>query len=207
MQHTIEHHFNTSNHLIVTGRKKAQYNHLVAPVTGAILVRLGKLTHYVAAGQHFWINQDCLQSLLILPHTEWQAIQISVRSQHSFSPQAGLMHHPLLTPILDELRNQPSEELSRHLLNTLHQLLSELRVATQTKHSMTLDNSKVLHGHKKVFDALAPNDIELVSQCLHLAEAVKMKRSGKKMEVIAEQLGLDIQQLINRSQLLLGEDW
>ncbi len=216
MQQTIDHQVQSTDKLIVTGRKKATYNTLISPTKGELIVRIGKIHHLLLPGDLFWINQDCLQSLIITPGSEWQTIRVSVRSPLTFSTVAGRLNSaPLLTELVKALTNDQNEQKGRQknllvvsILNTLHHILAATSVqqySPSEHYSTEIANTKVLHRNKNhPMDDAQREKLEI---CMTLIDAVKQKRSGKKLNQIAEDMQIDSAELHSLAQEYLQEAW
>ncbi|WP_413112856.1 AraC family ligand binding domain-containing protein [Thaumasiovibrio sp. DFM-14] len=208
MQQTIEYDKKHATTLIVSGRKKSLYGMLLAPISGGIIVRIGHTHYYLQSGDLFWINIDCLHSLIVLPETEWQQIQVSIRSQSPLPQTAGfLSNSQLIQACFSTLTESPSDALKSSLIKTIHLHLAAQQPQQNAK-DRAINVDCMLQGDMSELKiALSDSEKQRLLRCIRMTEAVRAKRSGKSVEHIVQDLQLTPEELRAEAQELLQERW
>ena len=189
--------------LRVSSRKRYSSTFFFMVKTGGILIHVGKKEYLVSCGQQFWIPSDCLHSVTILPNTHFYQIRVSIRATENLPQQVGYtVENSLVNSLCDTLKKTEEETLAyRHLLLVLNDQLKLL--------SPTLVNPLMINGIKNNestdIAALVNISTTELKACLLMREAVRLSRSGKKIDQIANQLNMPIETLQELSKSLLSE--
>ncbi|MEZ8741172.1 hypothetical protein AB6E21_14145 [Photobacterium swingsii] len=223
MKQAIEFTHQQHPYLSVGPRRKSMTSYMVAVTQGAALIRLGKNEHLIPQGHGFWVPFDCLHALTILPGSEIKRVDISSRVTHPVCGEAGFFSlSPLVCALLAELENTAPEQQVwegpyGRLLGVLKDQLVNIKVDSKalcpelSKHYQ--ESLKIALKGDKVTDQPAA---KVISEKLHInlaelevtllmREALRLARSGRKPEKIAEELSVELKYLETLSLPILGK--
>ncbi|MGF1832871.1 hypothetical protein [Photobacterium sanguinicancri] len=223
MKQAIEFTHQQYPYLSVGPRRKSMTSYMVAVTQGAALIRLGKNEHLIPQGHGFWVPFECLHALTILPGSQIKRVDISARITHPVCTEAGFFSlSPLVSVLLTELENTAEEQQIwdgpyGRLLAVLKDQLINIKVDNKslcpdlTKHYQ--ESLKIALNGDRVTDQPAA---KVISEKLHInlgeleitllmREALRLARSGRKPEKIAEELSVDIKYLETLSLPILGK--
>lgn len=198
MNYAIEFKRETFCHLTAMARKRSLKHKWLLVRSGLALVKMGKHEFDLAQGQSFWIPQNSLCSITLLPGTALDSCEISLRVGERFPQSAGYTKLSALSRALfDALPDQPSRsEAQLELLAVLKR--EALQLTPLFEHSPLSDK----------LSRWTPNSQELDKE-LHFAmlarEAQKRALSGgKKTQIVNELFAGDETQCDLICQTLLG---
>ena len=225
MKQAIEFSHNAQNYLFVGPRRKSHICYMIVVTEGSALVRLGKQEYLVSKGNGFWIPFDCLHALTILPGTQFDKVAFSSRLTTPLCKEAGFFAvTPLISAVLGELRNQAKQNAEMSLNNPAGNLLrviadqaTRLQVTTNSI-SPSLNNiyrsalTQLLKGDRVTDKAALSAISELIGfsatefeACITMREALKLSRSGRKLNQIADTLNTSQETISALSLPILGQ--
>ncbi|ELV8624149.1 AraC family transcriptional regulator [Vibrio cidicii] len=181
MNYAIEFKSEHHRHLFATARKRTLKHQLVIVRTGLALVKLGKQEFAVKPEQAFWIPQNCLTALTILPHTQLERCDLSLRLKESFPSSSGYVTlTPLMSALCDKLAVTPAHSAAQNeLLAVLKREITELEPS-----SLPNPLNDAINHWEKASKAL-PNEVYLA---LLVREALKRQQSGVSKDAIVDAL-------------------
>lgn len=208
MKQAIEFSHNIQNFLHVGSRRKSHTSYMIVVQEGSALVRLGKQEFLITKGAGFWIPFDCLHALTILPGTQYDKVEFSARLKTPVCREAGFFSvSKLLTALLVELRQefktQSTDSLdgpAGNLLRVIADQVAKLKVKTNSlcpalRNDYNGQLSQLLKGDRvtdkpalaAISEIIGFSSSELEA-CIIMREALKLSRSGRKLEQIADTL-------------------
>ncbi|MUK67376.1 hypothetical protein GNP67_17270 [Aliivibrio fischeri] len=206
MKNAITFESDTLTTLFYTARKKKNHYELVSVESGAMLIRLGKWEYLVEAGEMFWLPFDSLISETVVPNSTISRICFSIRTRENLPHQGGYLHStPLLSAALNKLQTKAlNNEAQQRLLSVIQD-----EILDSTCHTSLSDKSSAItHYVAELGKNAAPAQVNLsadMMMLLKVREADKMKKSGAKMDVIAEKLFEGNVQLMEQAFAILSE--
>lgn len=226
MKQAIEFSHNVQNYLHVGSRRKSHTSYMIVVTEGSALVRLGKQEFLVTKGTGFWLPFDCLHALTVLPGTQYDKVEFSTRLTTPVCKEAGFFTvTSLMTALLKELRYEAKKssplclnEPAGNLMRVMADQVATLKVKTNSLCPALLNDynphlSKMLNGDK-VTDKSALGAIsELIGfstnefeACIVMREALKLSRSGRKLEQIANTLKTSPEAISALAKPILGQE-
>lgn len=226
MKQAIEFSHNIQNFLHVGSRRKSHTSYMIVVTDGSALVRLGKQEFLVTKGAGFWLPFDCLHALTVLPGTQYDKIEFSARLTTPVCKEAGFFTvTSLMTALLKELRYEAKKasplclsEPAGNLMRVMADQVATLKVKTNSfcpalPNDYNTHLSKMLNGDK-VTDKSALGAIsELIGfstnefeACIVMREALKLSRSGRKLEQIANTLKTSPEAISALAKPILGQE-
>ncbi|NVC63192.1 AraC family transcriptional regulator [Vibrio sp. 05-20-BW147] len=199
MNYAIEFKRETFSHLTAMARKRSLKHKWLLVRSGLALIKMGKHEFGLETGQSFWIPQNSLCSLTLLPGSTLDGCSISLRVGERFPQSAGYITlSPLALALFDELPKHPARSDAQ-----LEILAVLKREALQLK---------PVFEHTPLSDKLSgwtPNS-EALDRELHLAllarEAQKRALSGgKKAQIVEDFFDGNEEQCDLICQMLLGQ--
>ncbi|OEE19353.1 hypothetical protein A1Q3_06510 [Aliivibrio fischeri ZF-211] len=206
MKNAITFESDTLTTLFYTARKKKNHYELVSVESGAMLIRLGKWEYLVEAGEMFWLPFDSLISETVVPNSTISRICFSIRTRENLPPQGGYLHStPLLCAALNKLQTKTiSNEAQQRLLSVIQD-----EILDSTCHTSLSDKSNSITRYvAELGKSTIPEDVDLsadMMMLLKVREADKLRKSGGKMDVIAERLFEGNVQLMEQAFAILSE--
>ncbi|UXI04088.1 AraC family ligand binding domain-containing protein [Photobacterium sp. TY1-4] len=225
MKQAIEFSHTLQQFLHVGSRRKSHISYMIVVREGAALFRLGHQEFLVPKGQGFWIPFNCLHALTVLPGTRYDTISFSSRLTIPLCREAGFFTvSPLLRALLDELQCHQghsttltqAESVEKNLLNVIADQVTTLQVRTEEicpglNPAQAAQLAQLFKGEKitptAMLEALPTylgctvNEFEA---CLTMREALRLTRSGRKLEEIAQTLQTSHQALNALALPILG---
>ncbi|MDC0611435.1 hypothetical protein OAP63_11905 [Vibrio sp.] len=181
MHYLIEVNQQKPGKLIVTGRKPSLKHSLILVQSGVVLCRLGKLEYAIQAGEAFWLPFDCLTSWTIFPNTDFIDITVSARTRTRLPNESGYvsrsewLNQLIQKMVKTDRASNVYPSLSNVLLNSLSEIAPSLYQSAATKLISTWNPDNPIEN-KEINDILLAREI------------FKLKQSGKKPQMIADQL-------------------
>ncbi|MGF1703814.1 cupin domain-containing protein [Photobacterium makurazakiensis] len=226
MKQAIDFSHNHQEFLNVGSRRKSINTFMFIVTKGCAFIRLGKDEFTVKAGHGFLIPIDCLHAITILPGTIYNKVEFSARLTSPICKEAGFFRKsPLVSVVLDELAKHYKRDghvalagTAGNLLRVLTDQVTALKVHTKStspelaaKYQPVL--SKALKGDK-VIDRAASDvlsqytgySMNELQTCILMREALKLSRSGRKTDQIAETLNVDAELLAAMARPILGQE-
>lgn len=225
MKQAIEFSHSIQNYLHVGSRRKSHTSYMIVVSEGSALIRLGKQEFLVAKGNGFWIPFDCLHALTVLPGTKYDKVEFSARLTTPVCRDAGFFKvTPLLSALLYELREDTKQhrcseqnQTTTNLLRVIADQAAKLKVKTHSlcpslPADFDLQLSRMIKGDK-VTDRAAIDAISKVTgvssnefeACITMREALKLSRSGRKLNQIADTLHVPAESISALAMPILGE--
>ncbi|MDP5252655.1 MULTISPECIES: AraC family ligand binding domain-containing protein [unclassified Vibrio] len=128
MNIAIEYQYHTPTRLHISPRKPALKHQLFLPMSGLVLIRIGRLDYAIEPGQAFWVPQSCLHSVTLLPNTQLHQVSFSVRLLDAFPQQAGFFTpSPLLSALLDRAQQLQQRFDDAHRDTAFNDLLNVIK--------------------------------------------------------------------------------
>jgi hypothetical protein len=183
-----------------TGRKRAIKNSIIHVDRGIMLFRLGKQEYAIERDQAIWVPADCLTSMTYLPNTEITRIDFSIRLDHPFPNQAGIISFNQLTHAVIERLKQVSRDnpVYHHLMNILKD------EATRFTPNATLNplSQQISNWRPNGDTSALAKEVQLA---LIVREALKCHLSGmKNQDIVASLFHGNQAQFEQLCQIILG---
>lgn len=221
MKQAIEFSHTLQRFLHVGARRKSHISYMIVVHEGAALIRLGKQEFLVSKGKGFWIPFNCLHALTVLPSTRYDTIAFSARLTTPLCQEAGFFTvNPLIKALLGELQCHQNKQttlstpaVEKNLLNVMADQVATLAVHTNTispglSQTETDQLTRLMKGDKltepSVLEAHLGCSVNEFEACLTMREALRLSRSGRKLDQIAEALNVPAQTLVALAQPILG---
>ncbi|WP_299013298.1 AraC family ligand binding domain-containing protein [uncultured Photobacterium sp.] len=225
MKQAIEFSHCIHNYLYVGSRRKSHTSYMIVVSEGSALIRLGKQEFLVSKGNGFWIPFDCLHALTVIPGTKFEKVEFSARLTIPVCRNAGFFKVTALdSALLNELRTESQKEDSPEQVQVVTNLLrvvadqaTKLKVKTNSLCPSLPNNfdqslSLLIKGDK-VTDKSAISAISNVigvstnefEACITMREALKLSRSGRKLNQIADKLKMPADTISALAKPILGE--
>ncbi|OAN11600.1 hypothetical protein A3K86_22035 [Photobacterium jeanii] len=223
MKQAIEFSHQQHPFLTVGPRRKSMTSYMMFVTQGTALIRLGKNEHLIPEGHGFWVPFDCLHALTVLPGSKIARIDISARVTTPLCTEAGFFTtSELLKAVIGVLDGTPESEQEwdgafGRLLAVAKDQLAKIKVDSKSicpnlsKHyqsslQLALQGKKVTdNAAAKAINANLHTNLAELEMTLLMREAVKLARSGRKPEMIANELKLNINVLEAMAQPILGK--
>ncbi len=127
MSYPVHFELHHARYLQPPRRQRQPLRQLLHVYAGTLLLRLGREEWLLPQGHSVWLPAECLHGLSVLQGSEYARLTFSVRVAAQLPCEAGFLEGaPLLTPLLDELRRQPSDSGWQGLQGSLLRLLTEI---------------------------------------------------------------------------------
>jgi len=225
MKQAIEFSHSIQNYLHVGARRKSHTSYMIIVTEGSALIRLGKQEFLVSKGTGFWLPFDCLHALTVLPGTQFDKIEFSSRLTTPVCKEAGFFTvTPLITAVLNELRQEAKHNTSLslsepagNLLRVMADQVANLKVKTNSpcpalRNDYASQLSLMTKGDKvtnksalaAISDVIGFSSSEFEA-CLMMREALKLSRSGRKINQIAETLNTSPEAISALAKPILGQ--
>lgn len=179
----------TRSALFYTARKKKNHYELVSVESGAMLIRLGQWEYLVKAGEMFWLPFDSLLSETVTPNSTISRVCFSVRTRENLPHQGGyLPATPLLNAALSKLQTQTVKAMAQQRLL----MVIQDEILEASPHTVLSEESQAITRY--VASLVEQNELGTTGlsadmmMLLKVREADKLKKSGLKMDAIAEKL-------------------
>ncbi|GHA34154.1 AraC family ligand binding domain-containing protein [Photobacterium aphoticum] len=211
--------------LHVGARRKSPQAVMLIVSKGCALIRLGQQEFTVTAGQGFFIPFDCLHAMTVLPGTQYHTVAFSARLTSPVCREAGYF---TVTPLIGAVANtlasaqKRGDELpmtgeSGNLLRVLGDQVAKLKVKTPSiapglaaEHLPVL--TQLIQGDRvtnseaaDVVAAYVGFSAKEIQTCLLMREALRLSRSGRNVEQIAEALHTSPALITAMAEPILGE--
>ncbi len=201
MNYSIQFETCSYPYLEVTPRKRTTKHSLIKVDNGMALFKLGKQEYAVEAGQAIWVPLECLCSVSFFPNTQISRVDFSVRLRDRFPHQAGFITlSDLSLALLTRLAKcQPNEEVYTHLLQVLK---DEVK---------SVEPELIENALSQQLTQWNPNLSDACTKEQHIVllvrEAMKRKLSGKKPQIIIDELFAgNTEQFEQMCHLVLGRN-
>ncbi|MEJ2764851.1 AraC family ligand binding domain-containing protein [Photobacterium sp. MCCC 1A19761] len=225
MKQAIEFSHTLQQFLHVGSRRKSHISYMIVVHEGAALFRLGHQEFLVPKGQGFWIPFNCLHALTVLPGSRFDTVSFSSRLTTPLCREAGFFAvSPLLHALLDELQRHQSnpttltqpQSVEKNLLSVIADQVTTLRVSTEVicpglNPTQAAQLAQLIKGEKITAPAMLEKlptylgcTVNEFEACLTMREALRLSRSGRQPEQIAQALQTSHQALNALAQPILG---
>ncbi|UTV30046.1 AraC family ligand binding domain-containing protein [Photobacterium atrarenae] len=221
MKQAIEFSHTLQQFLHVGARRKSHISYMIVVHEGAALIRLGKQEFLVPKGKGFWIPFNCLHALTVLPSTRYDTVKFSARLTTPQCQEAGFFAvSPLIKALLSELQRHQSKQtfqttpgVEKNLLNVMADQVTALAVHTNAispdlPQTEIAQLTRLMKGDKiaepSALDVHLGCSVNEFEACLTMREALRLSRSGRKLDQIAEALNISPQTLVALAQPILG---
>ncbi|MGF1716990.1 AraC family ligand binding domain-containing protein [Photobacterium chitinilyticum] len=226
MKQAIEFSHNIQNFLHVGSRRKSHTSYMIVVTDGSALVRLGKQEFLVTKGTGFWLPFDCLHALTVLPGTQYDKVEFSARLTSPVCKDAGFFSvNALMNALLTELRHEAKKNSplsldgsAGNLMRVIGDQVAKLKVKTNSLcpslHNDYCTHLSLLLKGDRVTDKTALAAISNIigfstnefEACIIMREALKLSRSGRKLEQIADTLNTSKETIVALARPILGQE-
>ncbi|KHT64728.1 hypothetical protein RJ45_04885 [Photobacterium gaetbulicola] len=225
MKQAIDYSLHQHTFLDVGSRKKSHTAYMLIMTSGCAFIRLGKAEYTVTAGSGFFIPFDCLHAVTIMPGSSYSKVEFSPRLTMTICREAGFFR---LTPLISAVAKELGKLLklgnditldgeSGNLLRVLADQVAKLKVNSKSTspslnghHQLCL--SSLLKGDKvtdnkaiEEITAFTGFSLKEIESCVLMREAIKLSRSGRKIEQIAETLNTSPEMIASLAVPVLGQ--